>query len=91
MTDNQSLKQDKEKKLVLIIVNGAEVLIEKDAISYFEVVTIAFPDFPQNPQRIYSVKYRNGHGNKPEGILVAGEVIKVKSKMVIDVWFTSES
>ncbi len=94
MNDKQNEKKDggdKEKKTVTIIVEGEPHDVEKDDISYDEVVTYAFPDFPSHPERTYSVKYRRGHGNKPEGVLVPGESVKVKDQMIFNVWFTGES
>lgn len=79
------------KKKVTIIVNGTPEEVEKDEISYEEVVTFAFPDFPQHPERAYSVKYKRGHGNKPEGVLSPGGTVKVKDQMIFDVSPTGQS
>ena len=45
---------EKEKKKVTTIVNGTPHEVEKDEITYTEVVTLAFPDFPQHPERTAS-------------------------------------
>jgi len=82
---------EKEHKKVTIIVNGTLYEVEKDEITYEEVVTLAFPDFPQHPEINYSVKYRRGHGNKPEGILSPGGTVKVKDEMIFDVSATGQS
>jgi len=79
------------KKKVTIVVNGTPHEVEKDEITYNEVVTLAFPDFPQHPEINYSVKYRRGHGNKPEGILSPGASVKVKDEMIFDVSPTGQS
>ena len=79
------------KKTMAIVVNGTQHEVEKDEISYADVVTLAFPDYPQHPERNYSVKYRRGHGNKPEGILSPGGSVKVKEGMIFDVSFTGQS
>jgi len=79
------------KKKVTIIVNGTSEEVDKDEIGYAEVVTFAFPDFPQHPERNYSVKYRRGHGSKPEGILAPGGTVKVKDEMIFDVSPTGQS
>ena len=81
----------KEHKKVTIIVNGTPHEVEKDEISYDEVVTLAFPDFPQHPERTYSVTYANGHGEKPEGILSPGGKVKVKEGMTFKVKHTGQS
>ncbi len=79
------------KKKVTIIVNGTPHLEEKDEITYNEVVTLAFPDYPQHPERTYSVTYERGHGQKPAGILSPGGSVKVKDEMIFYVKYTGQS
>lgn len=80
-----------EKKLVTIIVEGTPHEWPKDEITYEEVVTLEVPDYPQHPEINYSVKYKRGQGNKPEGTLVKGESVKVKEGMVFSVSETGQS
>ena len=83
--------EKKAKKEVTIVVNGSPHDVEKDEITYDEVVTLAFPDFPQHPERTYSVTYERGMGNKPAGILSPGGKVKVKEGMVFKVKHTGQS
>jgi len=80
-----------EKKTVTIIVEGSPHEWPKEEISYVEVVTLAVPDYAQNPGISYSVKYKRGHGNKPEGVLVPGASVKVKEGMIFSVTATTKS
>lgn len=80
-----------EKKEVTIIINGEPHEVEMDDIIYNEVVTLAFHDFPQHPERTYSVAFERGHGNKPSGILAPGGVVKVKEGMIFKVKHTGQS
>lgn len=80
-----------EKKMVTIIVEGAPHEWEKEDISYAEVVTLEVPSYPQHPEITYSVKYKKGHGNKPEGILAPGASVKVKERMEFSVSETGQS
>lgn len=89
MVSNLS-KEEKEKKIT-IVVNGLPHPEEKGEITYDEVVTLAFPDFPQHPERTYSVTYERGHGNKPKGILSPGGSVKVKDGMTFKVKHTGQS
>ena len=83
---------DKPSKTVTIIVNGTPEEVPKgEHITYSQVVTLAFPDYSQNPNRTYSVKYKKGDDHKPEGILNSGESVKVKEGMVFSVSDTGES
>lgn len=80
-----------EKKSVTIIVEGTAHEWPKGEITYPEVVTLEVPDYPQHPEITYSVKYKNGHGNKPEGILSPGASVKVKEGMIFSVSPTGQS
>lgn len=80
-----------EKKMVTIVVEGTEHQWPKEAISYAEVVTLEVPDYAQHPEITYSVTYKRGQGNKPEGTLVPGASVKVKEGMVFNVSETGQS
>jgi hypothetical protein len=76
---------------VTIYVNSTPFEFKNNRITYEEVVTLAFPDFLQHPERAYSVTYKNGHGGKPEGILSPGSSIKVKDGIQFKVKHTGQS
>ena len=80
-----------DKKTVTIIVNGTPREWPKGKITYAQVVTLDVPDYAQHPEITYSVKYKNGHGNKPEGILAPGASVKVKEGMIFSVSETGQS
>jgi hypothetical protein len=81
-----------EKKTVTIIVEGTPHEWPKDElITYAQVVALEVPDFAQHPEITYSVKYKNGHGNKPEGTLSPGGSVKVKEGMIFSVSQTGQS
>lgn len=81
----------KEKNMVTIIVEGTPHEWPKDEITHAEVVTLEVPDYSQHPEITYSVKYKNGHGSKPEGILTPGASVKVKGGMIFSVSETGQS
>jgi hypothetical protein len=80
-----------EKKTITIIVEGTPHEWPKTEITYVEVVTLEVPTYAQHPEITYSVKYKNGHGNKPEGILSPGASVKVKEGMIFSVSETGQS
>ena len=84
-------EQAQDKKTVTIVVEGTQHEWPKGEISYAEVVTLEFPDYPQHPEITYSVTYKRGHGNKPEGVLAPGGVVKVKDGMIFNVSKTGQS
>ena len=79
------------KKMVTIIVEGTPHEWPKDKISFTEVVTLEVPDYAQHPEITYSVMYKKGDTNKPEGILTPGASVKVKEGMVFSVSETGQS
>jgi Multiubiquitin len=80
-----------EKKAVTIVVEGTPHEWTKGEITYAEVVTLEVSNYAQHPEITYSVKYKNGHGNKPEGILSSGASVKVKEGMIFSVSETGQS
>jgi hypothetical protein len=84
-------KMAETKKTVTIIVEGTPHEWPKGEITYAEVVTLEVPDYPQHQDITYTVKYKNGHGDKPEGILSPGASVKVKEEMVFSVRETGQS
>jgi hypothetical protein len=74
-----------------IIVDGTPHEWSKGEISYAEVVTLEVPDYAQHPEITYSVMYKNGHRNKPEGTLSPGSSVKVKEGEIFSVSPTGQS
>lgn len=91
--DIQNDKEDKDrkKKLVTIIVNGREKTVEKDDMSFDEIVDLAFNPKPIGENVLFTITYRRGHGNKPEGTLIQGQSVKVKEGMIFNVTATDKS
>lgn len=79
-----------EHKQVTIIVNTREYAVEKDDISYEEVVALAFDPVPSGPNVLITVTYHRAHGNK-SGELLPEQTVKVKDRMVFDVTATDRS
>ena len=81
-----------EHKTDTIIVEGTPHEWPKgDEITYAEVVTLEVPDYSQHPEITYSVKYKNGPRNKPEGVLSPGASVKVREGMIFSVSETGQS
>ena len=86
--DDNGHDHDKE---TTIIVNGREKTWNEKEISFAQVVTLAFGTYVENGTTEYTATYKRGHGNKPEGSLVKGEIVKVKDKMIFNVTATDKS
>ncbi len=82
---------DKDKKNVTIIVDGTPHEVDKEKLSYADVVTVAYPDYPQHPEITYSVTYKKGPHTNHEGTLAPGGSVMVKEGMVFNVSRTGQS
>ncbi|MGH7285638.1 MAG: multiubiquitin domain-containing protein [Polyangiaceae bacterium] len=80
-----------DEKKTNIVVNGTDDKVETEQIAYATVVTFAYPDYPQNPQVIYSVTYKGGPSQNPEGTLPLGGSVYVKNGMRFKVSPTGQS
>lgn len=86
-----SNSQEHKEKEISIIVNGRQKIIAKKELSFAEIVALAFDNPPTGPNIFFTVTYRKGDGNKPEGTLVDGETIKIKDGMIFNVTATDKS
>jgi hypothetical protein len=60
-----------------IRVNGTEHKVSSEVVTYEQVVEIAFPGHPNNPDILYSVTFE--HAEKPKkGTLSAGQSVVIK-------------
>ena len=81
-----------EHKLVTIYVEGTPHEWPKDEkITYEQVVVWAFPDYSPTDGRTYTVKYKKGPNEKPDGQLVKGASVHVKDGMIFSVSRTGQS
>ncbi len=75
----------------IIIVNGREKEWNDKTISFEQVVELAFGTIQNNGNTAYTVTYTRGQNDKPQGSMVAGDVVKVKHKMIFNVTATDKS
>ena len=81
-----------DHKTYTIFVEGIPHEWPNEEIGYAEVVTLEVPDYPQHPEITYSVKYKRGPRNKPEGTLSrGGGSVKIREGMVFSVSPTGQS
>jgi hypothetical protein len=78
-----------------IVVNGKQKTVTTDQtkeLSYEDVVRLDYPNAVFNDnQTVYTVTYKRGEGNKPEGELAQGDRLKLKEGMIINVTPTDRS
>ncbi len=85
--DNKGHGHDKEFK---IIVNGREKVVTKEVLSFTEVVALAF-DTTSNDNTVFTVTYRHADQHPEDGVLVAGQTVKVKNGTIFNVTATNKS
>ena len=78
-------------KTFTVVVNGREKKVTTTELTFAQVVALAFDNPPTGPNIAFTITYRRGQGNKPEGTLAEGEVVKVKDGMIFNVTATDKS
>jgi hypothetical protein len=92
MTNSQDNKQaEGHDKQFNVIVNGRQKVVTVRELTFTEVVALAFDAPPTGPNIVFTVTYKRGEGNKPEGTLVEGETVKIKDGMIFNVTATDKS
>lgn len=90
------VKERKDKschddRVVPIIVNGREKIVSEKELTFDQLVKLAFDNPPTGEFICFTITFRRGRGNKPEGTLVEGESVKVKKGMIFNVTATDKS
>lgn len=79
------------RREVTIVVNGREKMVERGRLTFDEIVALAFDDPPTGEFICFTITYRRGQGNKPEGTLAEDESVKVRKGMIFNVTATDKS
>jgi hypothetical protein len=87
--DNGS--SDRQQEDITIIVNGREKTVSSKELSFAQLVALAFETPPTGENIVFTMTYRRGQGDKPEGSLVDGETVKTKKGMIFNVTATDKS
>ena len=76
---------------VTIIVNGEDKEVDKEAISYEDVIILAFGSYNDSQDVAYTIMYFRGNNDKPNGFLLKGQEVNVKKGMKFNVSKTNRS
>lgn len=75
-----------------IVVNGRPKTVDGKEVTFDQIVRLAFDNPPHGGDTIFSVTYRKGgNENRPEGVMVEGDTIKVKKGTTFNVTATNRS
>ncbi|MDH5367345.1 MAG: multiubiquitin domain-containing protein [Cyclobacteriaceae bacterium] len=96
MKKNDEVGADKEdapgqNKEFTIYVNSKPKKWSEKQISYVQVVVLAGYPPPNDPNIFYTVTFKKGDNQKPEGTMVKGDIVKVKNEMKFNVTQTNRS
>ncbi|MFC4943791.1 multiubiquitin domain-containing protein [Pseudonocardia sp. GCM10023141] len=89
-SDNTARGHDRPRGITIVI-NARERTITDKELTFEQLVALAFPSAPTGENVLFTISFRRGHGNKPEGSLLAGETVKIKDGMVFVVSATDKS
>ena len=87
--DNQLDRPD--DKTFLITVNARQKRVDRDELSFDELVDLAFDDPARGPQIVFTITFRDAGGRIPEGELDEGQTLKVRAGTIINVTRTDQS
>ena len=87
--DNQLDRPD--DKTFSITVNGRPKLVERDELSFDDLVDLAFDDPARGPQIVFTITFREAAGRPPDGELDEGQKLKVRDGTIINVTRTDQS
>jgi hypothetical protein len=91
MLDEHFYSKKERHKGFDIIVNAEQHHLDKKRVSFDQIAKLGFPTPPTGPNILFTVTYYNGPKANPEGVLTAGQTVKVKNGMVFNVKATDRS
>jgi len=89
-TEHPANESHGKDKIITIVVNAKSREVAGKEITFEQVVDLANLG-PRGENIVFTVTYKRGHGDKPEGSMVEGDVIKVKDGMLFHVTRTDKS
>jgi hypothetical protein len=76
---------------ITIFVNTKKKEIKQIELSFRELVLLAFPTAVFSDTKAYTLTFKHGYGDRPEGSLIDGQVIHLKNGEVFNVTATDKS
>ena len=77
----------KPEETITIIVNGVDKVLPAGTQqpSYEEVVKLAYPNYSDAPNVLYTVVFSNGPIENKKGTLVKGDIVRIRREMIFNV------
>ncbi len=80
-----------EDKRFSITINGRQREVEREELTFDELVDLAFDDPARGPQIVFTITFRDAGGRIQEGELDEGQRLKVQDGTIINVTRTDQS
>lgn len=80
-----------DHKEITIVINGTEVVVTKERLTFEEVIALGFDNPPAGDGVQFTVQYSRGNSDKPKGTLIEGQSVQAKERMEFDVTPTNRS
>jgi hypothetical protein len=74
-----------------IVVNTRKKDVTKPRLTFDEVVRLAYDPVPTGPNILFTITYRHGPRQNPEGEMLEGQSVRLKNGMVFNVKYTDRS
>jgi hypothetical protein len=74
-----------------VVVNGRRRDVDTERLTFDAIIALAFPDPPKGDGVQFTVQYTRGPEQKPNGSLVEGQSVEIRSGMEFDVTPTNRS
>lgn len=89
--NNEKADKHKDHKEITIVINGTAKVIQKERLTFEEVIALAFDNPPTGDGVQFTVQFSRGHSDKPKGTLIEGQSVQAKEGMEFDVTPTNRS
>jgi hypothetical protein len=92
MNENKPEKPEKPEKDYTIIVNTREKTVSQKELTFAEIIALAYDNPPTGSNVLFTVTYRRGKGEKPEGTMVETDpATRIHDGMIFNVSATDKS
>jgi len=88
---NENAGKHQDHKEITIVINGIAKVIEKERLTFDEIIALAFDNPPTGEGVQFTVQFSRGHSDKPKGTLIEGQSVQTKDGMEFDVTPTNRS
>ncbi len=87
----QEIERELATRKTIIIVNTRERIVEGSTVSFNQLVGLAFDPVPTGANVEFTITYRRGPAEKPEGTVAPGQTVSIKSGEIFNVTCTDRS